>query len=137
MPRLTRWSIRVAMAYLLAGLAGWAAYWADATWNLPGNWAAWRVISVHLITVGWLTQLIFAVMFWMFPIISRHNPYGDVRLGWVGFATLNVGLILRAVFEADRALPAEGLVISALLQWLGASAWVIVNWRRVKERGGR
>lgn len=142
MPRLARWSIRLAMLYLFLGFALWLLYTADQTWALAGNWAALRPVGIHFITVGWLTQLIFAVIYWMFPIISRERPYGEAWIAWLGFAALNVGLLLRAIFEIglSQGMAADagwGLVGSGLLQWAGVSAWIISSWQRVRERGGR
>jgi hypothetical protein len=48
----------------------------------------------HLFMVGWVTQMIFGVIFWMFPIITRQQPRGDVRLGWAAYFLLNAGLLL-------------------------------------------
>ncbi|HLA44244.1 MAG TPA: hypothetical protein VJZ27_12450, partial [Aggregatilineales bacterium] len=126
---------------LLAGLAGWVVYWSDITWEIPGNWSGLRPVSVHLIAVGWLTQLIFAVIYWMFPIISRENPHGSTWIGWFGFACLNLGLLARAFFETGmfQGLPEaahRGLVGSAILQWSGATAWVVISWGRIRERAG-
>ena len=130
------------MLYLILGLAGWVYYWADLTWDAPGQWAALKPVSIHLITVGWLTQLIFAVIYWMFPIINRETPRGETWIGWFGCASLNLGLIFRAVFEIGmtQGMPPEagwGLVGAGLLQWSGATAWIIVSWGRIRERGGR
>lgn len=137
MPRISRWTIRMAMLYLLLGMAGWTAYTLD--WTLPGNFSQVRPVSIHFLTMGWLTQLIFAVMYWMFPIITRANPYGKTWIAWLGWAELNLGLIARAIFEI--AVPPGtqnwGLVGSALLQWSGVTMWIVVCWARVKERGGR
>ena len=142
MPPLTRWTIRIAMLHLLLGLLGWLVYTYDQVGTLPGNWSALRPVGIHFITVGWLTQLIFAVIFWMFPIISRDNPYGEKWIAWLGFWGLNIGLWLRAVFVIglSRGMFADagwGLIGTGLIQWAGITAWVIVSWGRVKERGGR
>src|SRR5688572_16403509 len=99
MPKLTRWAIRSAMIYLILGLAGWLVVTANQLGYIGGTWYALRPVSIHWITIGWLTQLIFAVMFWMFPIIRRAEPYGRVWVAWLGFITLNLGLLLRAIFE--------------------------------------
>jgi hypothetical protein len=142
MPTLTRWSIRAAMLYLIAGLAGLVIVWADDSWAIDGTWYAFRPVGIHLLTVGWLTQLIFAVIYWMFPIISRRNPRGQEWIGWLGFAGLNVGLLLRVVFEIGISwgmgadLGGWGLVVSAVVQWFGGMAWVLLSWNRVRERGG-
>ena len=140
MPFLTRVTIRLAMAYLVLGLAGWLVYLIDLTWELSGNWSALQPISIHFITIGWLTQLIFAVMFWMFPIVNRLTPRGDPWIAWFGCIALNFGLVVRAVFEfgLTQGMPQDagwGLVGAGLLQWAGATAWIIVSWGRVRKFG--
>lgn len=142
MPRLTRYAIRIAMLYLILGLLGWLVYTYDQVAVLSGNWSALRPVSIHFITVGWLTQLIFAVIFWMFPIISRENPHGEKWIAWLGFIGLNLGLWMRAFFEIGltQGLSPDagwGLIGSGFIQWGGVTAWIIASWGRVKERGGR
>lgn len=142
MPTLTRWAIRLAMLYLIMGFVGWMLYTLNQLTWIEGNWSALRPVSIHLITVGWLTQLIFAVIYWMFPIISRERPYGDRWIAWAGFWGLNLGLLARAIFEIGltQGLPSDGgwgLVGSGLLQWGGITAWVLASWPRVRARGKR
>lgn len=142
MPSLTRYTIRLAMGYLLVGMALWIVYTLDQTEDIGGNWAALRPLSIHLITVGWLTQLIFAVIYWMFPIISREQPRGPEWIAWVGMLGLNLGLLFRAIFEIGLTQGMNpnagwGLVGAGLLQWAGATAWLLAAWGRVRERGGK
>lgn len=142
MPILTRVTIRLAMVYLLTGLALWIVYTLDQTQDIGGNWAALRPVSIHLITIGWLTQLIFAVIYWMFPIISRAQPHGDEWIAWWGVVGLNLGLVFRALFEIGltQGLNPDagwGLVGAGVLQWAGATAWILAAWGRVRERGGK
>jgi heme/copper-type cytochrome/quinol oxidase subunit 1 len=35
----------------------------------------------HLFLVGWVTQMIFGVIYWMFPIITRTRPRGNAGRG--------------------------------------------------------
>jgi hypothetical protein len=143
MPLLSRLAIRLAMGYLLTGLALWILYTLDQTTDLlAANWIALRPVSIHFITIGWLTQLIFAVMYWMFPILSRQNPYGSPRLGWAALVCLNLGLVTRAIFEVGMTQgwgqdAGWGLVGAGLLQWGGISLWIALTWGRVKAKGGR
>ncbi len=142
MPLLSRLSARAAMLYLLLGLGSWTLFWLNRTRAVGGNWSALRPVSIHLITVGWLTQLIFAVIFWMFPIVSRGQPRGASWIAWFGFVALNLGLIARAVFEIGmtHGLSPDagwGLAGAALLQWSGGTAWILSSWPRIRERGGR
>lgn len=141
MPTVSRWAARAALIYLVAGVLAGALYWAHAQWSLWPPLAALNPIYIHLLVVGWATQLIFAVIYWMFPIISKENMRGDPRLAWAAFILLNGGLLLRAVFEPWRALESlalngAGLVASALLQVLAACLLAAICWPRIRERAG-
>ena len=88
---------------------------------------------------GWLTQLIFGVVFWMFPKYSADQPRGSNLLGWWTYGLLNAGLVLRAIAEPFNSLspgPTSGwlLVAAALIQFLAGLAFVTNTWSRVKEK---
>ena len=96
-------------------------------------------VYFHLFMVGWVTQMIFGVAYWMFPRVSKENPRGWEGLAVVTYATLNVGLIARAVVEPILALRpapvwAVTLILSAVLQWIGALVFAANTWRRVRAR---
>jgi hypothetical protein len=142
MPRLARWAVRTALIHLLLGAAAGALYWANTQWALWPPLAALNPVVIHLLVVGWATQLIYGVIYWMFPILSKENLRGDDRLAWAAWGLLNAGLLLRVVFEPWRSLdpqPFNGvlLTLSALLQVLAGWLIVIVCWPRVRERPGR
>jgi hypothetical protein len=141
MPTLTRWAGRAGLIYLVLGVVTGALYWTNTTWPIWPPLAALNPIYIHLLVVGWLTQFIFAVMYWMFPNISRTNLRGNPRLGWAIFVLLNLGLILRAICEPWRALSptpvnAIGLLLSAVLQVMAGCLIVWVCWPRIRERAG-
>jgi hypothetical protein len=139
MPVLTRWHIKAALLCLIAALAiGVALRW-NALGSAPAVVATLAPVYFHLFMVGWVTQLIFGVAYWMFPKYSREKPRGSEALAWATFGLLNGGLILRAIGEPLHALQtnpvwAWALALSALLQWLAGLAFVINAWPRVKER---
>ncbi len=136
MPPLTRWFIRAALVYLVLALC------AGVFLALPiGNPISGLFpVYFHLLTFGWLTQLIFGVALWMFPKYSSAKPRGHEWLGWLTFILLNTGLPLRAIFEPlnsnNTLSPYSGwmLVVAALLQWLAGLAFVANTWARVKEK---
>ena len=141
MPVLTRWTIRTAMIYLVAGMVSGVLYWANAQWAFAPILSALSPIYLHMLVVGWLTQLIFGVIYWMFPIIRKDNMRGDPRLARAVYGLINAGLILRIVCEPWRAVNPNavngiGLVLSALLQAAAAYLFIIVCWPRVRERAG-
>ncbi len=141
MPRLTRWAIKAALVYLLLGLVTGALYWVNMQWSLWQPLAALSPTYLHMLVVGWLTQLIFGVIYWMFPIISKNNLRGDPRAAWSVFVLLNAGLIVRIVCEPWRAVDPNpingwGLVLSAILQVAAGYLFVVVCWPRVREKAG-
>lgn len=129
MPTVTRWSIKTALAWAaIAVIAGALLAW-------PGAPALPYPTYLHLLTVGWLSNLIFGVAHWMFPRASAEHPRGDVRLAWAGWGTLNAGLFLRIVGEVTRgSAPGTWLFLAAALQLAAVWLWVAHLWPRVKVR---
>ncbi len=151
MPKLSRWFVKCGLICLLLGSALTALTLAnDALPTGPAGaaLAALRPLSWHLLTVGWATELIFGVAYWMFPLgpagpgASRGaaGRRGDERLGWAAFLLLNGGLLLRAVGEPVAVLwPGLGLgpllAISALAQVAAIGLFVVFTWRRIRPLG--
>lgn len=125
MPPLTRWFVKLALVYFVAALTG-------SVWQAAGGPLWLTPVTIHLLVVGWVTGMIFGVAYWMFPKFSTEQPRGANALAVASFVLLNLGLLLRVVGEPM----AVGwlLVTSALLQWLGAAAFVVNTWPRVKGR---
>ena len=132
MPLLTRTFIKTALVYLtLALLLGILL-----TLHVSNSFFP---VYIHLLVFGWLTQLIFGVVYWMFPKYSSQLPRGREALSWVTYGALNIGLILRAIAEPLQAsqpnnLSGTLLVVSAILQWLAGVAFIANTWQRVKEK---
>jgi hypothetical protein len=139
MPAVTRWFIKSALVYLTAALVLGVVLALPSAVELPAFVRFMSPAYFHLFLVGWVTQMIFGVIYWMFPIISRARPRGNERLAWACYGLLNVGLLLRVAAEPLTSLYAESgagwlLAVSALFQWLAAMVFVTLAWPRVKER---
>jgi hypothetical protein len=135
-PRVTRWLVRAALLYLVAALALGIAMQLPAAASIPALAAVWPTY-LHLLVVGWLTQLIFGVAYWMFPRYSAEQPRGSEALAWATFGLLNAGLLLRAFAEPWRAVSGRGdgvLVVAGALQAFAALAFTANTWPRVRER---
>jgi hypothetical protein len=138
-PPLTRWFVRTALAYFVAALLVGVSLMLRLVMGLPPVIAALQPVYFHFLMLGWVTQLIFGVVFWMFPKYSTDRPRGSERLGWTTYWLLNAGLLLRAIGEPLVAVqPGHGtgwlLAASAVLQLLAGWAFVANSWARVKER---
>lgn len=88
--------------------------------------------------VGWVTQMIFGVIYWMFPIITRAQPRGNERLGWAVYILLNVGLLLRVIYEPWNWLPVhiELLLFGWVVQLtMGVAFWIMPRYWKKPRRG--
>lgn len=139
MPLLARWYVKTALIYLGAALLVGAVIAVGPMLGLVGVAGALWTTYLHLLVVGWLTQLIFGVAIWLFPRYSRERPHGRMRLAALAYVLLNGGLLLRAVAEPGLFWsPAPGwrwvLAASATLQWLAVLFFVGFVWRRVRTK---
>lgn len=143
MPKISRVFVLTSLAYLavamVAGilLAGLGA--ADGGLSVSGSGslgsvALLRPAWIHLITVGWLTQLIFGVALWLFPRPEGHSDPGGADL-WLCYAALNAGLLLRVASEAGPAVGVSVgfLPLSATLQFVAVIVFVFHVWPRVRR----
>ncbi len=139
MPKIARWNIKTALVYFILALMVGVLLQARNIIHLPSWVNNLNPVYIHLLVVGWITQLIIGVAYWLFPIYTRERPRGSDTLGWASYILLNVGLILRAVAEPrltahTRPDPGSLLAISAVLQVIAGWLFVLNTWPRVKER---
>ena len=139
MPILTRWIIRNSFVYLGLGLALGILLAGQSIWHLPAFITALFPGYIHLLTVGWLTLLIFGVAYWMFPKYTMERPHGSDALNWAAFILLSLGLVIRIVCEpissqSQGAILGWLLALSAFLQWLGGLGFIVSLWMRVKVK---
>lgn len=140
MPPVSRLLIRTAAAWLVAGMAcGVLAVLPSEL--LPA--AARRGLSmaaIHVLAVGWITQLVFGVALWMFPRPGRPRSLPDRPLDRVAWGALNAGLLARLAVEPGWTVPAGGgawrwtLLVSAVLQWAAVLHFAVRLWPRVRSR---
>jgi cbb3-type cytochrome oxidase subunit 1 len=139
MPALTRWFLKSALVYFAVALVLGVVLAAPAVFAIPPAIAVWGPVYFHLFMLGWVAQLIFGIVYWMFPRYTKDNPRGSEKLALVTYVLLNAGLVLRAIAEPIHSLrPASEwgwvVALSAVLQWLAGMAFVLNTWARVKEK---
>jgi hypothetical protein len=131
-PPLSRWYIKLAIVYFMAALLLGAL---QALLDVPYVAPAY----VHMLVVGWITQMIFGVAYWMFPKFSPELPRGDNAIAVATFVLLNAGLLLRIIVEPLRAwnpnaAPGWLLAVAGVAQALAGVGFALSTWPRVKVR---
>jgi hypothetical protein len=137
MPRVVRWFLKTALVYFAAALLlniGLSV--PDSAAFLPPGL---QPVYLHLLVVGWISQLIMGVAIWMFPKYSLAAPRGKEWINWAVYLLLNGGLLLRAVAEPAVAVETAAiwkdlLAASALLQWAAGMLFAGMVWPRVKVK---
>ncbi|MGD8627190.1 MAG: hypothetical protein PVF47_14955 [Anaerolineae bacterium] len=140
MPPIARAFVKAAFAYFVAAFVLGALMALDR-WLHLGRWLRVVYLSqLHLLVVGWISQLALGVAYWIFPRHRKetgHPPRGSDPLAWTVFGTLNAGLLLRFTFEpfylmGPQPWLAALLALSGLLQAAAALAFGLLIWGRVR-----
>lgn len=141
MPTITRLMIKTALCHLLVGIVLSSLWFVEIAYPIHPLLRSLQPTALHLIVVGWLTQLVFGIALWMFPHWSRATPRGPERLNQACYALLNTGLLLRLVAEPLNSYQSAPwlhwlLVISAIMQVV--SVWIFIGliWTRVRGKAG-
>ncbi len=137
MPQLVRWTIKTALIYFVIALSMAALVAAQPLLGLSPTLQALRPVYLHFLMVGWVTQLIIGMAYWMFPKFSKERPRRSDTAAWGVYVALNSGLILRGFGEPLTALQPDAgwmLALSAVCQLVAAWAFIFNTWSRVKER---
>jgi cbb3-type cytochrome oxidase subunit 1 len=140
MPPLVRLYVRTSFLYFLGAFVLGALMALDSWLGLARWLRAVYLSQLHLLVVGWITQLALGVAYWMFPRFRKEEnpePRGSNRLTWTVFILLNTGLLLRFLFEpfylmGPRPWLAALVALSGVLQALAALGFGLLIWGRVR-----
>jgi hypothetical protein len=142
MPPLVRLYIRTAFVYFVAGFLLLALMALDGWLNLGRWFTAVSVSQLHLLVVGWITQLSIGVAYWMFPRFLKEDsprPRGSDALAWTVYICLNAGLVLRLAAEPFYRMRMTGqewlaavVALSGVLQAAAAVGFGLLIWARIR-----
>jgi hypothetical protein len=153
MPKPSRAFVKASILYLCLGAVLGALLLINRWIPLGSMIATLRVSHIQMLVVGWMTQLIIGVAWWLFPPLASGLRPGASRplrsgqalrgsepLFWTTFVCLNVGVLLRALFEPLYSWSQIGVfnflaAISGLFLLVAAVAFVVNIWNRVRELG--
>jgi hypothetical protein len=140
MPPIARTFVKAAFVYFLVAFLLGALMMLDR-WLAFSRWL--RVVymsQLHLLLVGWITQLAIGVAYWIFPRFLKEQdprPRGSDTLAWFVLISLNAGLVLRFVVEPFYLMGAKPwlaalMALSGVLQALAAIGFGLIIWGRIR-----
>lgn len=114
MPRLSVWTVRAALLYLLTGFTFGALMLANK--GQPFWPQLWALLPVHVefLLLGWTALLALGVAFWILPRFPGGSR-GNERLAVAAVVLLNAGLLLALfqIWQPVLLLPARVLEVGA------------------------
>ena len=140
MPPLVRYFVKAAFVYFVAAFVLGALMMLDR-WLPFSRWLRVMYISqLHLLVVGWISQLAIGVAYWMFPRLRKDEdprPRGSDALAWAVLVCLNLGLLLRFALEPFYLMGARPglaalLAMAGVLQAAAAVCFGLLIWARVR-----
>lgn len=140
MPPIARSYVKAAFVYFVTAFVLGALMMLDR-WLSFSRWLKVVYLSqLHLLMVGWISQLAIGVAYWIFPRFLKEQdarPRGSDSLSWAVLISLNAGLLLRFLLEpfylmGPQPWMAALLALSGVLQALAALGFGLLIWGRVR-----
>jgi hypothetical protein len=140
MPPIARTFVKAAFLYFLVAFLLGALMMLDS-WLPFSRWLRVMYMSqLHLLVVGWITQLAIGVAYWMFPRFLKDQdprPRGPDALAWFVLISLNAGLLLRFAVEpfylmGGQTWLAALMALAGVLQALAALGFAWIIWGRIR-----
>ena len=140
MPPIARRFIKAAFLYFVIAFLLGALMMLDRWLNFSRWLKVVYLGQLHLLVVGWLTQLAIGVAYWMFPRLRKEQdprPRGSEALAGFVLISLNAGLLLRFLLEpfylmGPQPWLAALLALSGILQAAAAVGFGLLIWARIR-----
>jgi len=129
-PKISRWLVRTALLYLVAGAALGGLLLAVPTAGGQGWWRA----HAELMLFGWVLQLAMGVAYWILPKHAAGPPRGPETLAAGIHPLLNAGIVTSAVAWLAM-LPPAVLAAGRALELSAVVLFAVAAWPRVKPFG--
>jgi hypothetical protein len=140
MPPIARNYVRASFVYLVVAFSLGALMMLDDWLSFSRCLQVVYLSQLHLLVVGWITQLAIGVAYWMFPRFRKEQdprPRGSDALAWTVFLCLNAGLVLRFLVEPFSLMNPQPwlaalLALSGILQAVAGVAFAWLIWGRIR-----
>lgn len=131
MPRLSVWSVRLALIYLLLGFTLGTLLLINK--GLPFASWVWKLLPIHIafLIFGFIIQLAMGVAFWILPRFPGGRR-GPAMPGWTAILMLNLGIWVVS-YQAWFGLAGPVLLVGRMLEGLAGLLFVVYIWMRIKS----
>ncbi len=112
--RVSRWTPAIFACALASFVAAQGLIAGGLGWPVAAEAAPATLVDVHLLTVGWLTLLMFGALFQFVPVVTsrnlltQHLSLAALVLMGLGLACMIGGFLLLGSGTATRCLPVGG-----------------------------
>ncbi len=134
MTRLSVWTVRSALLYLGAGFLIGALMLTQKGVPLDGSLLRLLPLHIEVLLFGWTLQLGMGIAFWILPRFSHEPRYGNVRLGWLAFVLINIGVWCAGLGQWLNA-PTSIILLGRAAEVLAVVCFAWHAWPRVKAIG--
>ncbi len=132
MPPLSRWSIKLALVYLIAGWGLGGALMANRAWGWSSGLWRWLDLHIALTLFGWTFLLVIGVAYWILPTFGGRTHRGREEAAWTSVIATNLGVVLSGV----GVFVAGPWALVAMVSWaLAVVAFGFHAWPRIKPFG--
>lgn len=130
MPTPSRWMIRLALIYLIAGMAMGAMLLIHKAY--PITPAVWMLLPIHIeVTIfGWIIQLTLGTAYWMFPRFIEGRPRGRPMFAGGMVLALNLGILL-VIIDTLIMVPFPLQLLGRVLELMAVGLFIFLHWNRI------
>ena len=133
MPKLSQYFIRAALIHLLIGFTvGGLLLAHKGVYIHPVLWR-WLPAHIEFVLMGWVTQLVMGVAFWIAPRFLKAPRRGNETGAKAAFVLLNLGVFL-ATTRPFFGTPLWVLLLGRVLELLAVVAFGLHLWQRIVGR---
>lgn len=130
MPAPSRWMIRLALIYLIVGMALGAMLLIHKAY--PITPAVWMLLPIHIeVTIfGWIIQLTLGTAYWMLPRYIEGPPRGRPNLAIGMVLALNLGILL-VIIDTLIMVPFPLQLLGRILELMAVGLFIFLHWNRI------
>lgn len=129
MPLPSRWMIKLALVYMIAGFAIGAAMLFAKGYPAYSRLFILLPIHIEISIFGWIVQLTMGTAYWILPRYLEDHSRGSAWLAKLMIVVFNGGILLN-VLTYLNVIPKQGTLVGRLMEVAAVIMFVALHWNR-------